>query len=913
MRLRLALVTVLAALALPSSLLAAPNLVRTLPNKMTLVVRENRTRPLVTIQAWIKAGQRDESRQQRGVATVVSQVLLQATKNRPPGKIQADLDLIGGGVGSEVGYGYTSFQVTVPARSFGTGLDVLSDIVLHPRFDPRDLDQGIAQSRVATRAVLGVPERASVNPARDALHPGSPLSEPLAVPELELANIILNVARTFYSERYVAENMMIVVVGDLDPEDVARKVEIAFQDASKAKAPSRARVAEKPLAATAFVSAPNPQDTPGAAVTAAFRAPAWGSADALALDALLAVLVDTPSSRAEKVLEEGGGDFILAAAQRSFNEDGGTVSLSLRADPARMKEAEAALLTLIAGARSTPVSQEELNAAVHAILGRDLFYRAELPGLGRSTALACLQGRPGADEMYEQRLKALKPEDLAAVAAQYLDPKHASIVEMMRSTLADSLDLRSTFEKRMREKVGINEAAFGSGPKVSQSTDADRKKRVDGPLAQIPATPLDAGRSRVEKTVLSGGLRAMTGEDHSAPLVTVGVYLGGGVRYENDLNNGATSLLRESLLSSMDPKAGGKAYRISLPDIGRLLPYQDRDMWGLSVSVPADTWKDALARLGTMFTHPDLDTVTVDATRLYVLSALDRWLDDDGAQRARLIFPTKYMVSGYRLPGLGTRKNLIQMPLADLQAWYGKLVVRPNTVVTVFGDVKASEVGPAVEAAFTDLPSRSFSTGTVAQEGEFDGIREKWELGGGPDCTVTLAFNGPPAKSADMPGMYVVNSLLGGPRGWFRQYLSTDPAVKDANSIVSQAIDESPIVATVTIGGPVQEEDTVKLLFRQFKKVAYLQLTGALSDTLLFAKTHAVGTYLATLSTNTSRAFQAGRGELFGLPVDYPVILPAKIDAITSADVQRIGMRYFEKNEFEVRAHAIAETRPGGW
>ena len=33
---------------LPASATAAPHLVRTLPNKMTLVVRENRTRPLVS-------------------------------------------------------------------------------------------------------------------------------------------------------------------------------------------------------------------------------------------------------------------------------------------------------------------------------------------------------------------------------------------------------------------------------------------------------------------------------------------------------------------------------------------------------------------------------------------------------------------------------------------------------------------------------------------------------------------------------------------------------------------------------------------------------------------------------------------------------------------------------------------------
>jgi zinc protease len=902
-----------ALVGLPASAAAAPHLVRTLPNKMTLVVRENRTRPLVSIQAWVKAGQRDESREEWGVATVVARMLFEATKKRPPGAIESDLSLHGGSFASEVGYGYALFQVMVPARSFGTGLDVLSDVVTNPRMDPKDLEQAIAKARVESRAVQAAPERAAINPAREALHPGTPLAAPLFVPELELANVILPVARRFYTEQYVAGNIMIVVVGDVDPEDVARKVEVAFEGVPKEKAPSRPRVNEKPLSSTRFVTVAPPEDTPGAAITAAFRAPAWGSADAMALDVLMAVLVDSPISRAQKRLTEGGGDFILAAAQRSFEADGGTIALSLRVDPERMRDAEGTLLALIQQARATSVTQEELDAAVRSILARDLFAQSELPGLGRATGLASLQGRTGADEVYALRLKAVRPEDLAAVATQYLDLNKAAVVEMMASSKADSLGLREGFEKRLREKMGINEAAHRQGPKVAQSTEQERRKRIDAPLDQIAAAPLDAGRSRAVRTVLGGGLRLVTSEDRSTPLVTIGIYLGGGVRYENDKNNGITSLLRESLLSAGDAKAGGAAYRVSLPDLGRLAPYQDRDMWGVSLSVPAESWKDALGRLGAMFAHPDLDTVTVDATRLYVLSALDKWLEDEAAQRARLIFPTKYQVSGYRLPGLGNRKNLISMPHSEVESWYRKFVVRGNMVVAVFGDVRPADVAPAVEAAFADLPSRAFEPGTVAMEGEFEGFRERWELGGGSDCTVTLAFDGPPANSSDMPAMYVVNSLLGGPKGWFQQYLETNPFIKDASSIVSQAIDESPIISSITVSGPVQEEDAVTLLFRQFKKVAFLPLTGELADTLRYAKTHAVGTYLSTLSSNTARAFQAGRDELFGLGVDNTVTLPAKLDLVTADDVQRIGLKYFEKDEFQRRPYAIAETRPGGW
>ena len=142
---------------------------------------------------------------------------------------------------------------------------------------------------------------------------------------------------------------------------------------------------------------------------------------------------------------------------------------------------------------------------------------------------------------------------------------------------------------------------------------------------------------------------------------------------------------------------------------------------------------------------------------------------------------------------------------------------------------------------------------------------------------------------------------------------ATAPLAHPLNSVVSQAVDESPIIASVTVAGPVQEENAVKLMFRQFKKVAYLPLTAELADTLRFAKTHAVGSYLSLLNSNTSRAFQSARGEIFGLSVDYPVILPAKIDAVGPDDLLRVGLKYFEKDEFNKRPYSIAETRPGGW
>jgi zinc protease len=406
----------------------------------------------------------------------------------------------------------------------------------------------------------------------------------------------------------------------------------------------------------------------------------------------------------------------------------------------------------------------------------------------------------------------------------------------------------------------------------------------------------------------------ITGEDWSAPVATVGIYLLGGVRYETDANNGITALAREALMNTDDPAHPGSTYLQALTRVGRVVPYQDRDMWGFSISVPSWSLDEAMQILADMMTHAHFDTVTVDASRLNLLNAFDQWKENDIAQRQRFIFSVKYETSGYRLPALGNRRSLASISQSEILGFYKKFIVRPNVVIAVFGAVRTEDAKAGVERMFRDVPDRPFDPGPVAPEVAFAGEREKWELGEGARSTVTIAFNGPRASSPDMPAMYVVNSLLSGPRGWFQKWVLSQNVVLSANSIVSQAIDESPILASIEVDAGIQEEPGVKLLLRQFKKVALIPLVGEeLSDDLKNAKLHAVGSYLMLFATNTSRSFQWARADLFQLAPDYVLSLPAKIDAIAPDDLVSVGLKYFQKDDWNRRPYAISATRPGGW
>ena len=905
-------------LATPSGRVeAAPHLVRKLPNKMTVVIRENRTRPMVAVQAWILSGRRDEARNERGVATVMSKSMLIATKRRDSGVIESDLLSNAATFVSDVGYAHMSFGVTLPARSLDAGLDILADIVTRPRFGDGDVTQGIAGSRLESRGLLSQAEAPSLNAVRQALHPESPLGSPIVIPDGNLAAVTAASVRSFYKKHVVAENVMIVIVGNVDPEETARRVETAFAEMSQGRAPSHPKASQKSMNGLKVLAEAAPGVTTGSAVTAAFRGPAWGTADAVALDVLMAVLADGPMSRLRLRLA-AGGEFLGVTSADVFDPDGGTIALSLRFRPEQAKEAENALIAEIAQARSAPIRPEELDSAIRHVLTRDLVAASELTGLARATGLGFLMGKPGLDEVYFDRVKAVRSEDLLAVANKYFDWKQGAVVETAPSALADSFRMWNDFEKRIREHVQMHQAAYGSTPAGPMSKDAERAAHIDGPLKSISPTPVDLGRGRVDRVAASpgadlGDLRVLVSEDRSVPLVTIGVYLGGGVRYENEENNGVTALLRETLMSGTDAKAGDLTYRESLGALGSFVQYHDRDLWGVSLTVPSEDWKYALDRVGAAFSQSKLDSTALDAARLVLIDALEGWLRDDESRRAHLIFDTKYEVSGYRFPALGNRKNILTLGNDEVEGWYQKFVVRPNVVVAVFGDVRPAEVGPAVAEAFRGLSSAPFRPGRVAQEAPFENFREKWELGAGPQSNVTLAFNGPNASSPDVPVLYVINSLLTGPKGWFKEYVLAQPSNKDARSYVAHSIDETTIVATVVTDAPMQEETAANLLFRQFKKVAFYPLEGPDAPTLRAAKNHAVNSLLARLSSSPSRVLQYARYDVMGLGTDYPSILAAKADAVVAGDLLRVGMKYFEFDEFKRQPYAIAETRPGGW
>ena len=90
----------------------------------------------------VKTGSRYENDQNQGVAHFIEHLLFKGTEKRPNQLAVAEpLDRVGGVYNAFTGEEYTGFFAKVKSENFGLALDVLSDIYLNARLDPREIEK----------------------------------------------------------------------------------------------------------------------------------------------------------------------------------------------------------------------------------------------------------------------------------------------------------------------------------------------------------------------------------------------------------------------------------------------------------------------------------------------------------------------------------------------------------------------------------------------------------------------------------------------------------------------------------------------------------------------------------------------------------------------------------------------------
>src|SRR3954449_522570 len=110
-----------------------------LPNGLTILTEEMQQIRSASIGIWIKTGSRNEDPKWNGISHFIEHMVFKGTENRSAEDIARQVDSIGGNMDAFTAKECVCFNVKILDEHLPIAFEVLSDLVLHPVFDTKDI------------------------------------------------------------------------------------------------------------------------------------------------------------------------------------------------------------------------------------------------------------------------------------------------------------------------------------------------------------------------------------------------------------------------------------------------------------------------------------------------------------------------------------------------------------------------------------------------------------------------------------------------------------------------------------------------------------------------------------------------------------------------------------------------------
>jgi zinc protease len=389
-----------------------------LPNGIPVIIQEHRASDVVALQLWVRAGGRDETGAELGLAHYLEHMLFKGTATRPPGFVEREVEGVGGTINAGTSWDYTFYHTVLPARQAVAGIQMLADVGVNASLEAGLLE---AEKQVVLEEMRqndDSPRRFLVRQLFSAVYEGHPYGRPV----IGRAELITALSRdtlvAFYRRHYVPEMFTLVVVGAVDPDEVLRAARAALGSLPRS---GLRRLPTPPPPAPRAVQLNAVRPGGQAHLGLAWQAPRLDHADTPALDLLVSILGRTKASRLVASLRERLGVVSSIGSSLSAMEGAGLVMVTAQLEPEQLPRAEAAILEEIQRVRDAGVTPAELKRAITAAEVEHEFSIETAEGRARAYGQAETIWRLEEELLYVDRIRAVTVAQVQAVARRYLD------------------------------------------------------------------------------------------------------------------------------------------------------------------------------------------------------------------------------------------------------------------------------------------------------------------------------------------------------------------------------------------------------------------------------------------------------------------------------------------------------------
>lgn len=413
----------------------------TLPNGLEVVVIPDHRAPVVTHMIWYKVGSADETAGKSGLAHFLEHLMFKGTAKNPSGRFSQVVATIGGQENAFTSSDYTGYFQRVPREELKammefeadrmTGLE-LSDEVVRPELLVVLEEQNM---RVANNPGARLGEQMEA-----ALYLNHPYGRPVIGWRHEIEQLDRAGALDFYRRFYSPNNAILVVAGDVTPDEVRKLAEETYGKVPRvADIKPRIRPQEPVQEAPRTVTLADPRVTQPS-VSRYYLVPSSTTArpgETEALDVLAHVLGRGSNSRLYQTLVVDKGIAVNAGA----NYDGTAVDatrLSVYGTPkpeTSLPQLEAAIDAVLAEVIENGVTADELERAKNRMIADAVYANdnqrmmAQWYGSALATGATVDQVRTWPD-----RMRAVSADAVREAARRWLDKRRSVTGYLIKDT-----------------------------------------------------------------------------------------------------------------------------------------------------------------------------------------------------------------------------------------------------------------------------------------------------------------------------------------------------------------------------------------------------------------------------------------------------------------------------------------------
>src|SRR5262252_9086574 len=190
-----------------------------LPNGLIVLSEEMPHIRSIAIGIWMKSGSRDEAPEFNGISHFVEHMVFKGTTTRTAQEIARQVDSIGGNIDAFTGKETICFNIKVLDEHVPIAVDVLSDMVLHPVFDGKEIirERGVILEEIKMdedNPDYLVHEIFTQNFFKD-----HPLGKPILGTKETVRRFDQDAVLAYYGGKFAPGNMIISAAGNLDHDE----------------------------------------------------------------------------------------------------------------------------------------------------------------------------------------------------------------------------------------------------------------------------------------------------------------------------------------------------------------------------------------------------------------------------------------------------------------------------------------------------------------------------------------------------------------------------------------------------------------------------------------------------------------------------------------------------------------------